>query len=187
MAPINQLEDEMKKQFKWREGSRSPRSVPANKAAMEFERIRKSTGSLTPIAVVDASRPEDAVLHPAFEWDDSRASELYRQHQASSLIRAVVVVTDDSEQLDHRKYVLVTQADDPQAVHYVPAEYAAQQVDLFADALGRLESKVRELQSSIREFESLAKRESKDPERMARIGMAVKALETASAAIAGLH
>lgn len=172
--------------YKWREGSRAPK-VPAEKAAAEFERIREKTGGLTPGAVVDASRPKSAVLHSAFEWDDKKAAEQYRQNQAATIIRAIVVTHDDADVPEHRQYVLVTQDDKPQAVHYVPAEIAAQRVDLFSDALGRLEAKVRELQSSIREFESLAQREAKDPERMARIGMAVKALETASAAIAGLH
>ncbi len=180
----------MKKQFRWKEGSRAPRSVPAEKAAKEFERIRRKVGALTPAAVVDESRPEDAVLHSAFEWDDTKAAEEYRKGQAGTLIRAVVVVHEDEKIPEHRNYVLVTQPErtpEQAGTHYIPAEVAVREVDLFADALGRLETKMREIQSSIREFESLAKRESKDPERIARIGMAVKALETASAAIAGLH
>ena len=177
------------KRYQWKEGSRAPRGIAADEAGVELERIRNECGSLTGKTIVDESRPEDAVLHRAFEWDDEKAAEAHRMHQARTLIRSIVVVHDEREAKapQHRAYALVTKADEPKKAEYVPSEIIAQRVDLFADAVGRLESKMREIGQSIRDLESLAKRESADPERMARISMAAKALETASAAIAGLH
>ncbi len=181
--------------YQWKDGSRVPKSVTANAAAAEFERIR-SKGPLTPKAIVDASRPKAAVLHPAFEWNDKRAAEQWRENQASSMVRAVVVVPKDDETPPHREYVLVNQpivtaATDSrparQETHYMRSEVVVQHVDLFADALGKLEARVRETQSSVRELETLATRDSNDPERIMRIAMAVKAIDTAAAAIAGLH
>lgn len=71
--------------------------VDAQTAGTELERIRVSYGcnsftALTPKAVVEEARPEDAPLHPAFEWDNDTAAEKYREHQATNLIRRVRVV-----------------------------------------------------------------------------------------------
>lgn len=52
---------------------------------------------LTPQALVDESRPEDAPLHGEFEWNDSKAAEMYRCTQASYIIRSVVVVPEATE------------------------------------------------------------------------------------------
>lgn len=49
-------------------------------------------GELTPEALVDASRSEDAPLHGMFTWDDSRAAELWRRHEAGRIIRCLVTV-----------------------------------------------------------------------------------------------
>lgn len=68
--------------------------VPAQKAGQELERIYEKNGELKPKAVVDESRPEEAVLHPVFEWDDEIAAEKYREHQAGKLIRCVVEVVE---------------------------------------------------------------------------------------------
>lgn len=51
--------------------------------------------NLTPIALVDASRAEDAPLHDLFEWDDAIAGEKYRVHQASYIIRSVEVCYEE--------------------------------------------------------------------------------------------
>ena len=57
----------------------------------ELERIYETNGVLTPEAVVDDARPDDAPLHSHFEWDDALAGEQYRLVQARHLIRAVTV------------------------------------------------------------------------------------------------
>lgn len=63
----------------------------------ECERL-ESEGRLTPKALVDESRPDDAPLHGCFEWNDTVAAEMYRQTQAAYLIRSVeVTVTESSE------------------------------------------------------------------------------------------
>lgn len=81
--------------------------VDAQTAGEELDRIRVSYGTLQPAAVVDESRPEDAPLHPCFEWDDETAAEKYREHQATTIIRSVRVVCDQ-------------RAAKPQPVHLLP-------------------------------------------------------------------
>jgi hypothetical protein len=66
--------------------------IDAQTAGSELDRIRQRDGTIIPAVVVDEARPEEAPLHPAFEWRDSVAAENYRQHQASTLIKVVRVV-----------------------------------------------------------------------------------------------
>ena len=71
------------------------RSVTPGDAWHELNRIRESRdGQLHARDVVDESRPNDAPLHPVFEWDDAEAAEQYREHQARTLIRSVKVVVE---------------------------------------------------------------------------------------------
>lgn len=71
--------------------------LPAQVAGEELERIKAQHGLLIPATVVEEARPVEAVLHPAFEWQDPIAAEHWREHQASSLIRRVRVVPAEPE------------------------------------------------------------------------------------------
>lgn len=64
----------------------------------EFERIIEDSGELTPTAVVDKSRPEDAPLHKVFEWRDDVAAEKWRENQAQKLIHNVTIVCQKQEE-----------------------------------------------------------------------------------------
>lgn len=69
--------------FEWKMKGLYP--VAAQAAGMELERIYKDHGRCDAADVVDESRPEEAVLHPCFEWRDHVAAEFYRQQQARNL------------------------------------------------------------------------------------------------------
>lgn len=168
--------------YKWRETYRG--AVDADVAGAELGRIKRTYGELTAQAVVDESRPEEAPLHPVFEWDDAVAAEKYRRSQAQTVIRALVVV-ETPEAPEHRKYVLVRSEQNKSA--YEDIETVVQDADLFADAVRRLEVEVQAAKRSVAELEAIASANSEEPERMARIALAAKALEAASAAVAGLH
>jgi tRNA A37 N6-isopentenylltransferase MiaA len=173
--------------YKFRDSFRAPAGVTAEAAAKEMERVRQETGSLTPKALVDASRPKDAPLHSAFEWSDKKAAEAYRQHQASTLIRAVEVRYETDEAASHRQWVLAKSEESAEKPSYLPATEVVQRVDLFADAIARLTREVTSAQRAVHELEALAKHAGAEPERMARIALAAKALETASNAVAALN
>lgn len=161
--------------------------VSADVAGQELHRIAKERGHITSQVVVDEARPEDAPLHPAFEWDDEKAAERFRLVQASTLVRAVVVVSSDaSTTADHRAYML-TKIDTETKAVYVDAQTVVDSPSMFADALTRLEKRLGEAQSSVRELQNLAQQAGAEPERMARIGLAIKAIEAAGTAVAGLH
>ena len=58
------------------------------------EKLEETVG-LTNHNLVEASRPEDAPLHNEFEWDDEAAAEKYRESQAGTIIRQLVVVREE--------------------------------------------------------------------------------------------
>jgi hypothetical protein len=67
-------------------------------AGEELERIKQRDGTIVPAAVVDEARPEDAVLHPAFTWNDPEAAEKYREIEARQLIKRVRVICPEPAQ-----------------------------------------------------------------------------------------
>jgi hypothetical protein len=52
--------------------------------------LADAEGCITPEAVVEAARPEDAPLHGLFPWDDKVAADKYRLMRARAIIRSVV-------------------------------------------------------------------------------------------------
>lgn len=71
--------------------------VTAQTAGEELTRIYERRGELDPADIVEESRDEEAPLHPCFEWNDAKAAEKYREHQAAKLIRAVVTVEETTK------------------------------------------------------------------------------------------
>lgn len=74
----------------WKVGVRG--GVSAETATQELTAIYARDGVVTDAAIVDAARPADAPLHPAFEWDDAVAAEMYRRRQAANIMHQLVVV-----------------------------------------------------------------------------------------------
>lgn len=87
----------LKRTYAAREGSYIT-DADAQVVGKEFERIEKRDGCLKPPAIVDEARPETAPLHPHFTWDDQKAAELFRQDEARTLIRSVVLLTVEGEE-----------------------------------------------------------------------------------------
>ena len=70
--------------------------VNAQVAGEVCEALEK-IGSLTAKNLVDVSRPEDAPLHPEFEWDDAVAAEKFREKQARDIIGHIIVAPAERE------------------------------------------------------------------------------------------
>lgn len=128
--------------YKFRDGYRS--SISAEIAGQELERIRRAEGHCQPETVVEAARPEDAPLHPAFEWNDSIAAEEHRKSQARAIIRSVIVVHQkaDGSSVAVRGYLNVNL--EGVGTTYVAAAQAMTDADLraqvLADAIRGLEA-----------------------------------------------
>lgn len=70
-----------------------------------LQQISGDTGSLTPEAVVDDARDPESVLHPCFEWDDTKAAHQHRLNQARGLIRIRMTTTVDEVEVSAPSYV----------------------------------------------------------------------------------
>lgn len=99
--------------YKWKDSSRF--AVKAQVAGETLASIRQANGGhLTPEAVVDASRDEDAPLHRCFEWDADQAQEKWNKHVARNVINSIVevhVVPGEEEPRTILGYVHVKTAD----------------------------------------------------------------------------
>ena len=91
--------------YKWKTGFFK---VSPEVAGKEFERLEGTVG-LTAKNVVDASRPKDAPLHNAFEWNNKIAAEKYRQQQATIMIANLVVTVPAGDEVkETRAFVTLT-------------------------------------------------------------------------------
>ena len=135
--------------YKWKTGARL--RVSAQTAGEECARLERM-GRLTPPELVDASRPEDAPLHSAFEWNDAIAAERYRETQAGYIIRSIEVVpVGMSEPV--RAFVSVTAEDAPRYIETVKAMAAA---DTRETVLERARAELRAFERKYAGFEELA-------------------------------
>ena len=164
-------------------------NVNADVAGNELAKLTKKHGALTPDVVVEDARPEDAALHPVFEWDDFKAAEAHRRQQARTLIRSVQVVREtDTGEVRQPVYVHVPQAtSETEGPGYQLTEVVAQRPDMYAAALGELSRRVTSARDAVEQLELAAQEDSADPDRMARIGLAAQALSAAQAAVQALH
>ncbi|MBR3223727.1 MAG: hypothetical protein IKF78_00205 [Atopobiaceae bacterium] len=133
--------------YKWRSGARAP--VSAQVAGEVCEQM-SANGELTPKALVDASRPEDAPLHKAFEWDDAKAAEAYRETQAAYIIRSIEVEREDMPEPVRAFYTAPSMSAQPYQYYSVDA--------ILRDSNGRdalLDAARRELEAFTRKYRQL--------------------------------
>lgn len=69
--------------------------VSAEVLGKELARIESKYGSLKPEYIVNEAAKKRNPLHKCFEWDDTAAAAKWRERQAASMIRVLVV---------HRKF-----------------------------------------------------------------------------------
>lgn len=135
-------------QYRWKLGARAP--VAAQVAGEVCERL-SADGRLTPHELVEVSRPEDAPLHKAFEWDDAKAASAYRESQAAYIIRSVEVKREDMDEPIRAFFTVPTTSG--QSYQYQSVEAILRDADSH-DAL--LDAAKRELDSFTRKYRNLA-------------------------------
>jgi hypothetical protein len=125
-------------------------------AGQELQRIHEEHGTLRSQSVVDAARPEEAPLHPAFEWDDSVAGEQFRNIQARSLIKTVQIVREENdEEVTEPVYINVSRQDSA----YEPVQKVVNTPDLFEAAFSQVCGRLNAAQQALQELQQLARRE----------------------------
>ena len=85
---------ETSKNYFW---AKRTHNVRAEVVGAVFEELEEEFGDVTAENFLDVSRPEESPTHRMFEWDDDRAAENYRLHQARTIINdlRIEVVTED--------------------------------------------------------------------------------------------
>jgi hypothetical protein len=133
----------------------------------ELRRIWDERGELNAHLVLDEARPEDSVLHGAFDWDDGRAAEKFRLVQAAMLIRQVKVritqvdaagqVTDYSvRQWQPARYI----DGEGETGNYLPVEQIREdpkQRQLLVNKMARDAEAFRRRYSHLREFTAVVR------------------------------
>jgi hypothetical protein len=146
--------------------------IDAQTAGSELDRIRRRDGTIKPAAVVDEARPEEAPLHPAFEWRDPVAAEQWREHQASKLIKVVRVVPSAQPEARVASVRPVTQAMAPVVEHYDPMTREVQ------EAVGSVVEASRKVEQL-----KLRTQRAGDRRSMMALGVALEMLEEAREAL----
>lgn len=110
--------------FKWREGSRI--KADPNKAGELFDNLANED-RLNAETVVEVSKPDEALLHNEFEWDDQKAAISFREHQARNIINSlqIVEVTEQAEQPPIRCFFKI----DDNSSNYTPIKTIVQSAD----------------------------------------------------------
>lgn len=75
------------------------KGIEPDEAIRELERIEANYGGLTPENILDASKPEDALFHSLFTWDNNQAAHKYRLQEARIILNniEIKVVSNGSE------------------------------------------------------------------------------------------
>jgi hypothetical protein len=109
--------------YLWKTGARI--NADPEEAAQVMNALAKE-GRLNAETLVEVSKPEDAPLHKAFEWDDTIAAEKWRCHQGRHIINAIVVVNEDEPQKEPIRAYFKVETNGGQ---YEPTEVLIQTVD----------------------------------------------------------
>lgn len=59
---------------------------------------------ITPEQYVAAAKPSRSPIHDTLEWDDEKAANEYRVTQARSIMRSIVIITDETQRVQPRAY-----------------------------------------------------------------------------------
>ena len=176
-----------KQKYAFKPGTRY--TVPADKVVSELRKAGIKSG-MDAQTVVDVARPEDAPLHPIFEWNDAEAAEKYRCGQARTLIRAVYEVDESTGKAGNQQVVTYVPKNMSGAGggKYHETEAVVARPDYYSAALSALHQKMLSAQDSLTSLKQAAERSDKtDDQTMARIAIAIQAMQTASAAVSAIH
>lgn len=157
-------------------------NAPANVVGAELEKLRKR-GKLTASAVVEAAKPKASPLHKVvFDKGTQAAAREYYLIRARTLIRSVTVIREDGD----REPAFIHVPKIRNEGHYETKEVIVQHPDMFASALREAQIRMNSAERAVRSLQEAAKGLD-DEGRMARVALAVRAVETASEAVRALQ
>jgi len=156
----------------------------------ELQRIYIEHKALKPTIVVAEATPEESLLHPSFEWNNSVAGHEYRLIQARQLIRVVVPMIEVAGKAVPDRFVHVPAANpsvEREGEYHPVSVIKIMPPDAYARAFSEAAKHVRAAQSKLEDLRFAESEGDEDADRKARIAMAITALQTAGAAVSALH
>lgn len=129
--------------------------VEAQDVGEELSRIAQGD-ELRPRSVVEASKPKKALLHHVFEWDNEKAADEYRVHQARQIINSVLVVPEAQDAKPVQAFINVTVTHDQPERAYVPAQAVAMDPDMRDRHIAMIKSRLRNIRREYAAFTELA-------------------------------
>jgi len=72
--------------------------VDANVVGRALEEIEKEHGEVTAELLLKKATPKDSELHSLFTWENKKAAEKWRLHEARLIITAVATVYEENEE-----------------------------------------------------------------------------------------
>lgn len=129
--------------------------VDAQAAGEYLKNLEERDGEVIPSVMIEESKNEESILHPCFEWDDAKAADHYRIHQAKGVIRNLVVVYELKEKKEPvavRAFVHTCEANEKQP-RYIHIETALSD-EILTNRL--LESAIRDLNEFRGKYKNLA-------------------------------
>lgn len=173
--------------YAFRQTYHGSKKVSAATVAAELARIQHES-PLTAQRVVNAARPDDAPLHPLFEWDNAMAAEAYRLDQARMLIRSIDIIVQPSTPDGPREIYPVYVHVPAQKTHtpgtYVPSTLLTQHVDQAQRALREALLNVEGAQRLLLHIQRLMGEHS--PSVTAQLSVASQGLQLIRQALEGL-
>lgn len=133
--------------YEWKSGSRI--RADAQTAGEICQRLERE-GRLSARDLLDESRPEDAPLHGEFEWNDGKAAENWREHQARHIIGSILVIPEKSEPV-RGFFKIESCGNQYESIQTILAS-ADKTKDLFAEALKEL----RQIEGKYKAIERLS-------------------------------
>lgn len=147
-----------KKVFKAKLGARfSKNKVQAYGEELERIKAKHKVKMLKSQTIVDEAKDENSPIHKYFEWDDSKASELYRRQQAVNLINHIVIVEiKDGEEKEVPFLINVKIVDaDEEDRGYITFEELIEDELLYDQYLNGLIQELITLRAKIKNFKEL--------------------------------
>ncbi len=169
--------------YQFRKGSRFGGDAAA--VAAELERIRNERGALQSEIIVSEATPSDAPLHGYFPWDDAAAAHQHRLELARRLVRAIEIVRDDRPPVS--MYVHYVGQEAVSEGGYEPLAIIVTQPDRYLSALAEAQQDLAAAQRRVNELLEVARSTGAKKGEVARIMLAVQALQTANEAIHALQ
>lgn len=130
-------------------------SGPNNKVSAEvaqktLQKIYNRDGKVSPQVVVDEAQPENAPLHPAFEWDNEIAANEYRKDQARHVIRHIRIIPAKEE--EPKRVWASIRSDETSEREYHPVTEIVKSEDMYARMMTQCFQELVSIKAKYREL-----------------------------------